>query len=133
VHSWILQIAVTAAAVVYLGRWRFRLRQRRRRSLDELLARLIPGWQAPAAGESANAKAGPTLRQADNPARLRDLYRNAQTMQEIADYALRNIEALDRQSGRGIDPAIVEELHRDATYLRFRALGELVRFGFGKR
>jgi hypothetical protein len=58
-------------------------------------------------------------------AQLRTLCRDAQVMQEIADYALRNFDSADRP--------LAEQMHCDATYLRFWALASLARYFLGKR
>jgi hypothetical protein len=132
VHSWVLQIAVTVSAAIYLGRWRLLLHQRRRQSWEALLSRLIPGWQAPAAGEPSAAQRDVTAERVSRSAKLWNLNRNAQTMQEIADYALRNFEFLNSTIGHAVDRSIAEELHRDATYLRFLALAELAQYALGR-
>jgi hypothetical protein len=122
VYSWVIQIVATAAVVLYLGHWRLMLQQRRNRSWDDLLSRLNPGWRMPIP---------PDLESSDQPhraAELRILCRNAQVMQEIADYALRNFDS-NFDAG---DRSLAEQMHCDATYLRFWALAALARNFLGK-
>ena len=61
-------------------------------------------------------------------AQLWSLSRNAQVMQEIADYALRNFDPIFDPADR----ALAEQMHLDATYLRFWALAALARCALGK-
>lgn len=60
----------------------------------------------------------------DEPAKLWNLCRNAQLMQEIADHALNNFDLADR--------AMAEQLHCDATFLRFWALAALAQYALGR-
>jgi hypothetical protein len=123
VHSWFLQISLNTAALLYLGHWRLTLHRRSKESWDELLSRLTAGWQYPVArklsadSEDANGRA-------ERLARLWELCRNACTLQQIADYALRNLD--------GPDPGPAEQLHCDATRLRFRALAALSLCALGR-
>jgi hypothetical protein len=137
VQLFILQIVIAAGAVFYLGRSWWVLDRRRKASLDALLARLTPGWQAPTPGVPSRSLGKNAAARAGIPAKLWLLYRNAKTMQEIASFTLRNSPNLDQapvaNPGRAIlDRAVVEELHRDATYLRFRVLAELALYAFGR-
>jgi hypothetical protein len=116
-HSWILQIAFTAAATLYLGHCRLVLHRRSTQSWDQLLSRLTPEWQALSAAEAQGA-AG----RSERLARLRELGRNAQVLQEIAGHALYHLDSQDH----ALDRALAEQLHRDATQLRFRVLAALV-------
>jgi hypothetical protein len=121
VHSWVIQIAATAAVVLYLCYWRLTLQQRRNRSWDELLAQLNPGWRMftlPIPGMS---------RQPLRAGQLWSLSRNAQVMQQIADYALRNLDS----NFDPADRALAQQMHLDATYLRFWALAALARHALG--
>jgi hypothetical protein len=124
VNSWLFQISATAAAVIYLGGWRFMLHLRRKQSWDGLWARLTPVSQAPASGKAAAAQDNATNEKLRPSAKLWSVYRNAQTMQEIADYALRNFEIADR--------TFAEQLHCDATQVRFRAMVALARIAIGR-
>jgi hypothetical protein len=118
VHSWVIQIAATAAVVLYLSHWRLTLEQRRNQSWDNLLSRLNPGW---------HTLISPGPEASDRPHRAEQLWtlcRIAQVMQEIADYALRHFDSADR--------TLAEQMHCDATYLRFRALASLARYALGR-
>jgi hypothetical protein len=118
VHSWMLQIAATAAVVLYLGHWRLTLQQRRNQSWDDLVSQLHPAWPALLApNPGANS-------QFHRAAQLWSLSRNARVIQEIADHALRNFHSVDR--------ALAEQMHCDATYLRFWALAALARYMLGR-
>jgi hypothetical protein len=127
-----LQIAATAAALLYLGYWRLTLQQRRTLSWEALHARLIPGWQASVPDEPAAGPGEGAAEPVHRSAKLLNLYRNARTMQEIADYALRNFEIPMPAIGHAPDRSLAEELHRDATCLRFRVLIELAQYALGR-
>jgi hypothetical protein len=128
VHVWILQVIVLAAVVLYLGSWRILLHRQRTQSWDALLARLIPGWEQPTAvhpsGVAGRERA--TVR-----AKLRLDARNAQTMQQIADYARRNFDGLSAALDAALDESI-DNLHRDATFLRLHALASLALCTLGR-
>jgi hypothetical protein len=109
----VLQITALAAIALYLVRCRAQVHRRNRQSWDALLARLSPGWSVCVINESVYAE----------PLRLLTIYRDARVMQEIADYAYRKFDAVDR--------ALVESLHRDATRVRSWALAALARYAFG--
>jgi hypothetical protein len=122
VYSWVFQIAATVAVVLYLGHWRFTHEQRRNQSWDDLLSRLNPGWHIHI---PLDTEAGSLPHRA---AQLWSLSRNAQVMQEIADYALRHFESNSDLA----DCTLAEQMHCDATYLRFWALAALARHALGK-
>jgi hypothetical protein len=118
VPSWILQFAFTAAAVLYLGRFRLTLHQRKKQSWDDLFSQLNSAWPAPIAFDLEPGN------QPDCAARLWNLYRNAQVLQQIASYALADLDLADRERA--------QQLHRDATHLRFWALAALARYAIGR-
>jgi hypothetical protein len=122
VHSWIFQITAAAMVWVYLGRQCRALHQRNHQSWDDLLSRLIPDWRSlceTSLAGSADAQLPP-----GRPAEIWALCRNAQALQAIADHALRNFALSDR--------SLAQQLHRDATVLRLRALAALARHAMGR-
>ncbi len=108
------QISVVVAVGAYLVGCRIEVQRRNRQTWEALLARLSPGWSAAAFREDIAAE----------PRQLSAMYRDAQVMQEIADYAFRRLRSVDR--------GMVESLHRDATQARYRALVALVRYAVAR-
>jgi hypothetical protein len=106
----VLQISAVGAIAFYLVRCRASVLRRNRQSWDDLVARLSAGWSVRAFSESFYA----------DPARLSVIYREAQVMQEIAEYTFRNLD--------DIDQAFIEALHRNATRTRYLALAALARY-----
>jgi hypothetical protein len=114
----LLEIAATAAVVLYLSYGWIALQRRRNQSWEDLLSGLNPGWRLLV---PPNPEA---IGRSHRAAQLRSLCRNAQVMQEIADYALRNFDSADR--------TLAEQMHCDATYLRLWAFAALVRHSLGR-
>ena len=106
----VAQISVVAAVGAYLVRCRIEIQRRNRQTWPELVARLSSGWSVAAFREDFAAE----------PLRIIAIYRDAQVMQEIADFASRRLP--------GVDRALVESLHRDATQARYRAIAALLRY-----
>ncbi|HUA93770.1 MAG TPA: hypothetical protein VL991_14450 [Terracidiphilus sp.] len=104
------QISGLAVVGAYLVRCRMEIHRRNQQTWEELLGKLSPGWSVAAFREDFAA----------GPQRLISIYRDAQVMQEIADYACRRL-------GR-TNPALLQSVHRDATQARYRAIAALVRY-----
>jgi hypothetical protein len=99
----LLQIAMIATVVLYLGRWQSRIRTRNEQSWDSLVARLRPDWSARELGdhslwqESLNATQEDAWLRMEGPRGLWAIHQNAQVMLEMADYAARNSDSIDRE------------------------------------
>jgi hypothetical protein len=125
-----LQIAAIACLGVYFFRWRSGVRRRNAQSWDSLLARLRPDWSARELSdqflwkEGLNATPQDAWQRMEGPKGLWVMYQNAQTMMEMADYAARNSETVDR--------LLLETLRSDAMQIRVCVLMALAQYGFSK-
>jgi len=126
----VLQIAVIGCLGVYLFRWRSAMRRRNAQSWDTLIARLRPDWSARELSdqflwkEGLNATPQDAWQRMEGPKGLWVMYQNARTMLEMADYAARNSDAVDR--------LLLETLRSDAMQIRVCVLMALVQYGFSK-
>jgi hypothetical protein len=112
---YVLQVAAVSAVTLHLVRCRLQIRRRNRQSWNFLSARLDSRWNfAVLHEEETNA----------TPAMLWTIYRNAQIMQQMADYIERNYQNADRK--------LIATLHRDATRIRFASLASLAQYAFRK-
>jgi hypothetical protein len=124
----LIQIAVVAAVVGFLLRWRAGLRRRNSQSWDSLLARLRPEWSARELSDQFLWKEGLSATPEDiwtrmeGPRGLWVMYQNAKVMLEMADYATRHCESLDR--------VLVETLRSDAMQIRVCVLMALAQYAF---
>jgi hypothetical protein len=123
-----LQIAAISAIAFYLGRWRMSVRRRNAQSWDSLLARLRPDWSARELSdhflweEGISATTEDAWQRMEGPKGLWVMYQNARVMLEMADFAARNCE--------GVDRLLVETLHSDAMQIRVCVLMALTQYAF---
>lgn len=126
----LLQIAAVVGVTIYLLRWRSAARRRNAQSWDSLLARLRPDWSARELSdhflwkEGINATAEDAWRRMDGPKGLWAMYQNARVMLEMADYADRHSENVDR--------LLLETLRSDAMQIRVCVLMALAQYGFSQ-
>jgi len=126
----LLQISVVAAIAFYLGRWRMGVRRRNQQSWETLLAKLRPDWSGRELNEhflwreGLNATPDDAWQRMEGPRGLWVMYQNARVMLEMADFADRNCE--------GIDRLLIETLHSDAMQIRLCALVALCQYGFSQ-
>ncbi|MGH9591378.1 MAG: hypothetical protein ACRD25_13345 [Terracidiphilus sp.] len=126
----LLQIAAVVAIALYLVRWRASVRRRNSQSWDSLLARLSPEWSARELSEhflwkdSLNATPEDAWQRMHGPKGLWIIYQNARVMLEMADYADRSSESVDR--------LLIETLHSDAMQIRICVLSALVQYAFSQ-
>ena len=125
----LLPIATVAFVALYLVHWQRSVRRRNDRSWDSLVARLQPDWiaaQGTAGLSSLGADATPQERwQCIQGAQgLWTMYQNASVMMELADYAARNSESVDR--------LLLESLRSDAIQIRVCVMTALVRYAFSQ-
>src|ERR1017187_9052819 len=124
----LLQLSAIAAIALYLGRRRSAVRRRNAQSWDSLLARLRPDWSARELSdhflwkEGLSATPDDAWERMEGPRGLWVMYQNARVMLEMADYAARNCE--------GVDRLLVETLHSDAMQIRVCVLMALVQYAF---
>jgi hypothetical protein len=126
----LLQIVAVAGVALFLIKWRAALRRRNERTWDSLLARLRPDWSARELSdhflwkEGLNATPEDAWQRMDGPKGLWAMYQNAQVMLEMADFAAKNSEAVDR--------LLLETLRSDAMQIRVCVLMALAQYGFSK-
>jgi hypothetical protein len=125
----LLPIATVTFVALYLIHWQRSVRQRNVQSWESLVARLRPDWIAEQGAGALSSVAGdatPQERwQAIQGARgLWTMYQNASVMMELADYAARNSETVDR--------LLLESLRSDAIQIRVCVLTALARYAFGQ-
>ncbi len=126
----VLQIAVISGLGIYFFRWRSSVRRRNSQSWDSLLARLRMDWSARELSdqflwkEGLNATPEDAWQRMEGPKGLWVMYQNARTMLEMADYAARNSDTVDR--------LLLETLRSDAMQIRVCVLMALAQYGFSK-
>lgn len=124
----LVQIAAIAAITFYLVRWRMSVRRRNAETWDSLLARLRPDWSARELSdqflwkEGLSATPEDAWKRMEGPKGLWAIYQNAQVMLEMADYAAKNCE--------GVDRLLIETLHTDAMQIRLCVLTALAQYAF---
>jgi hypothetical protein len=124
----LLQIAAVALVALYFGRWRAGVRRRNNQSWESLLAKLKPEWSARELSdqflwkEGLNATPEDTWTRMQGPRGLWVMYQNAKVMLEMADYAMRHCENVDR--------VLVETLRSDAMQIRVCVLMALAQYAF---
>jgi sarcosine oxidase delta subunit len=122
--SHLLQIGAVAPVAIYLGYWRATLSRRNKQSWETLIAKLRPDWSGRELSDHFLWKEGLTTTpdetwQHIHGARgLWAMYKNAGVMQEMAEYAARNSDA--------VDPELIQTLRTDAAQIRICALNTLM-------
>src|ERR1700677_1822429 len=125
-----LQIVVLACLGFYFYRWKRNASRRNSQSWDSLLARLPPDWSARELSdqflwkEGLNATPMDAWQRMEGPKGLWVMYQNAQTMMEMADYAAKNSDNIDR--------LLLETLRSDAMQIRVCVLMALAQYAFSK-
>ena len=126
----LLQVAAVAGVALYLVRLRIALRRRNVQTWDSLLSRLRPDWSARDLSEHFLWKEGLSTTPEDawqrleGPKGLWAMYQNARVMLEMADYAARNSD--------GVDRLLVETLRSDAMQIRLLVVMALAQYGFSR-
>jgi hypothetical protein len=124
----LLQIAAIAGVALYLVRWRNAARRRNVQSWDSLLARLRPDWSARELSdhflwqEGLSATPDDAWQRMEGPRGLWVMYQNARVMIEMADFAAKNSDHMDR--------LLLETLRSDAMQIRVCVLMALAQYAF---
>jgi hypothetical protein len=124
----VLEISAVVAIAVYFVRWRKSMAARNSQSWETLVAKLRPEWSARELSdnflwqEGLNATPEDAWRRMEGPKGLWVMYQNARIMQEMADFASKNCE--------GVDRLLVETLHSDAMQIRVCVLMALGQYAF---
>jgi len=126
----LFQIASVVAIALYLVRWRRGVSRRNAQTWDSLMARLRPDWSAHQLSdhflwqEGLSATPEDAWQRMEGPKGLWVMYQNARTMLEMADFAARNSDTVDR--------LLLETLRSDAMQIRVCVLMALAQYGFSK-
>lgn len=123
----LLQVALLTILALYLVRWRESARRKSAQTWDSLIARLRPDWSARELSEHYLWREGLNVTPEETWTRIRGahglwaMYQNAKVMLEMADYAARNCESVDRE--------LLAILRSDAMQIRVCVLSALVQYG----
>ena len=124
----LVQIAAIAAIAFYLVRWQIGVRRRNAQTWESLLASLRPDWSARELSDHFLWKEGLSTtpeeawKRMEGPKGLWAIYQNARVMLEMADFAAKHCE--------GVDRLLVETLHCDAMQIRVCVLTALAQYAF---
>jgi len=124
----LFQVAVLAAVVGFLLRWRANVRRRNTQTWESLLARLRPEWSARELSDQflwkdeLNATPEDAWQRMEGPKGLWVMFQNAHVMMEMADFAARNSNEVDR--------VLLETLRSDAMQIRVCVLMGLTQYAF---
>jgi hypothetical protein len=124
----VFQISAAIAIALVLFQWRKSVRRRNTQTWDSLLARLRTEWRAHELSdhflwqEGLSATPEDAWQRMEGPKGLWVMYQNARVMLEMADYAAKNIE--------GVDRLLVETLHSDAMQIRVCVMTALAQYAF---
>src|ERR1035441_9184466 len=124
----VLQIAAVVAIAMVLVRLRKSAQRRNSQTWETLLARLRPEWSARELSdhflwqEGLSATPEDAWQSMEGPKGLWVMYQNARVMQEMADFAARNSENVDR--------LLLETLRSDAMHIRVCVLMALTQYAF---
>ncbi len=124
----LIQLAVIAAIGYYLCLWRKRARARAMQTWESLLAQLRPDWSARELSDRFLWQEGVSITpdeawmRMEGPKGLWVMYQNARVMLEMANYASRHCE--------GVDRVLVSTLHSDALQIKVCVLAALAQYAF---
>jgi len=124
----LIQIVAFVVVAFYLVRWHLVVRRRNVQSWDSLLAKLRPEWSARELSdhflwkEGLSATPEDAWQRMEGPKGLWVMYQNARVMLEMANYAARNSDNVDR--------LLLETLRSDAMQIRLCVLTALAQYAF---
>jgi hypothetical protein len=121
---YLLEFAAVSATAIYLRQWRAGVRRRNEQSWDSLVARLRPDLSARDWKEASNVTPEEKWNRTGGVQGLWALYVNAGVMMELADYAARNGDMVDRE--------LLGSLRSDAMQIRLSVLMALVKYAFSQ-
>lgn len=122
--------AAIAAIAVYLNSLRASARRRSSQSWESLLSQLRLDWSARELSDFCHGNEGlgatpkDTWQRLEGPKGLCVMYQNARVMLEMADYAARNSDSVDRE--------LLMTLRSDAMRIRVCVLMALVQYAFSQ-
>ncbi|MGP8270327.1 MAG: hypothetical protein ACLQLH_09685 [Terracidiphilus sp.] len=118
-------IVAIAVVAFYLGHLRAVARRRNAQSWESLLAQLRLDWSARELSDGAEGISTTpenVWQRMEGPKGLCVMYQNARVMMEMADYAARNSDSVDRK--------LLETLRSDAIHIRVFVLIALGQYAF---
>lgn len=126
----VLQAVAVMAAAAYLHHWSVRARRRNSQTWGSLLARLRPDWNSRELNDPAlwakalHATPEEKWQRIEGARGLVAMYQNASVMLEMADFAARNSDTVDRD--------LLASLRSDAMQIRISVLAALARYAFSQ-
>jgi hypothetical protein len=124
----VLQIAAVVVIAMVLLRWRKSAQRRNSQTWESMMARLRPEWSARELSdhflwqEGLSATPEDAWQRMEGPKGLWVMYQNAKVMQEMAGYAAKQCE--------GVDRLLIETLYSDAMQIRVCVLTALTQYAF---
>jgi hypothetical protein len=124
----VLQFVAVVATALILVKWRKSVQRRNAQTWDALLARLRPEWSARELSdhflwqEGLSATPEDAWQRMEGPKGLWVIYQNSRVMQEMADFAAKNCDSVDR--------LLIETLHSDAMQIRVCVVAALAQYAF---
>jgi hypothetical protein len=124
----LIEVGVVVLVAAYLGYWRLSARRRNAATWESLMGRLRPDWSARELSDQFLWKEGLTSTPEDTWTRMQGphglwvMYQNAKVMLEMADYAGRNCDNVDR--------VLLATLRSDAMQIRLCVLMALAQYAF---
>ncbi len=124
----VLQTAAIMAVASYLHHWRAGVRRRNSQTWGSMMARLRPDWNSHELNDptlwaqALSASPEEKWQRIDGARGLVAMYQNASVMLDMADYAARNSESIDRE--------LLATLRSDAMQIRVSVMVALVRYAF---
>ena len=124
----LIQVASVLSVAFYLVRWRAAVSRRNSQSWNSLMARLRPDWSAHQLSdhflwqEGLSATPEDAWQRMEGPKGLWVMYQNARVMLEMADYAAK--------SSNNVDRLLVETLRSDAMHIRVCVMMALAQYAF---
>jgi hypothetical protein len=120
----LLQVVAVAAVAVFLRQWRAAVRRRNEQTWDSLVSRLRPDLSARDWKEVSNASPEEKWNRTGGATGLWALYQNAGVMLELADYAVRNGDTVNRE--------MLQSLRSDAMQIRASVAMALAKYAFSQ-
>ena len=124
----VFQIAAVVAIAMVLLRWRKSAQTRNSQTWDSMMARLRPEWSARELSdhflwqEGLSATPEDAWQRMEGPKGLWVMDQNARVMQEMAGFAAKNCE--------GVDRLLIETLYSDAMQIRVCVMTALTQYAF---
>ena len=124
----VLQFGALVAIALYLVHWRKSAQRRNSQTWESMMAKLRPEWSARELSdhflwqEGLSATPEDAWQRMEGPKGLWVMYQNARVMQEMAGYAAKHCE--------GVDRLLIETLYSDAMQIRFCVVMALAQYAF---